>query len=198
MSSDIYIYMYIAQTGHSIDTRLKEHQQHTLLEQPEKSAMLEHSNNLRHHIQEHNTSILSTKPRYMMRNIRKATKVEYRSNNMNSEDGICPRKSWTPPICSSEVLRKPRPRFLELRSLQGHTLVGLYTLLLSQYQFCPLWPIISPKPPPCCSSFPPLLSLLNLQHMPRTYAHNFSPTLLGSLPTTPLPPLPHCFPDQYK
>jgi hypothetical protein len=48
--------------GHSIDTRLKEHQRHIRLEHLDKSAVAEHSINLGHRIQLHNTSILTTKP----------------------------------------------------------------------------------------------------------------------------------------
>jgi hypothetical protein len=52
--------------GHSIDTRLKEHQRHISLEHPDILAMEEHSINLGHHIQLHHTTILSTKSRYML------------------------------------------------------------------------------------------------------------------------------------
>jgi hypothetical protein len=37
--------VYIEQTGHSMDIRIKEHQRHTQLEHPRKSAMAEHSIN---------------------------------------------------------------------------------------------------------------------------------------------------------
>jgi hypothetical protein len=53
-----------------VDTRLKEHQRHIHLEHPEKSAMAEHSVDLGHHFQFHNTSILTTKNQYMDRIIR--------------------------------------------------------------------------------------------------------------------------------
>jgi hypothetical protein len=55
--------VYIGQTGCSIETRLKEHQQHICLERLEKPAMAEHSVNLRHCIELHHIVILSTKPR---------------------------------------------------------------------------------------------------------------------------------------
>jgi hypothetical protein len=53
---------FTGQTGHLIDTRLKNHHQHIWLDLPEKPAMAENSNNLDHCIQLHNTSNLSTKP----------------------------------------------------------------------------------------------------------------------------------------
>jgi hypothetical protein len=94
------------------------------------------------------------------------------------------------PSASQKILWSLPPRFLELLSLQGLILVGVNMLLLSGHQLCPLWPIISHKPPQCCPCFPPLLSLLTLHHLLRTYTQNFSPTLHGSLPTTPLLLLP--------
>ncbi|XP_033607053.1 uncharacterized protein LOC117282253 [Cryptotermes secundus] len=43
--------VYIGQTGHSVGTRLKEHQRHLRLEHPDKSAVAEHSIELDHRIQ---------------------------------------------------------------------------------------------------------------------------------------------------
>jgi hypothetical protein len=56
-------------------TRLKEHQWHIQLEHPDKSAIAEHSVNSGHHIQFHNTSILTTKPGYMDHIIRVAIEI---------------------------------------------------------------------------------------------------------------------------
>jgi hypothetical protein len=57
--------VYIGQTGRSIETRVKEHQLHICLQQPDKSAVTEHSISLGHRIQLQNTTIQSTKSRYM-------------------------------------------------------------------------------------------------------------------------------------
>ncbi|XP_023707716.1 uncharacterized protein LOC111864596 [Cryptotermes secundus] len=53
--------VYIDLMGLSMDMRLKEHQRHIRLEHPDKSAVAEHSIDLRYRIQLQNTSILATK-----------------------------------------------------------------------------------------------------------------------------------------
>jgi hypothetical protein len=74
------------------------------LKHPDKSAVAEHSIDLEHCIQFHNTSILATKTRYTDHIVREATEIELHSNNMNREVGFCLSKSWKPLICS---LKKP-------------------------------------------------------------------------------------------
>jgi hypothetical protein len=63
------------QTGHSVDTRLMEHQWHIRLEDPGKSAVAEHNVDLGHRIQFHNNSILATNTRYTDRIVREATEI---------------------------------------------------------------------------------------------------------------------------
>jgi hypothetical protein len=92
--------VYVGQTGHSVDTRLKEHQRHICLEHPDKSAIAEHTVNLGHRIQFHETSILATRAQYMDRIIREAIEIELHPNNMNREVGFGLSKSWKLLICS--------------------------------------------------------------------------------------------------
>jgi hypothetical protein len=126
--------VYIGQTGRSVDTRLKEHQRHIHLEHPDKSALAEHSVDLGHRIQFHNTSILATKTQYMDRIVREAIEIELHRNYMNREVGFCLSKSWKPLICS---LKKP-----DVGSTRPCTLSSLVPRLLSQ---CPPgWPSLSP------------------------------------------------------
>jgi hypothetical protein len=99
--------VYIGQTSHLVDTRLKEHQRHIRLEHPDRSAVAEHSINLRHRIQLQNTTILSTTLRYMDRIIREAIQIELHPNSMNREDGFYLSTSWKPLICSLKDCRKP-------------------------------------------------------------------------------------------
>jgi hypothetical protein len=55
----------IGQTGGSVDTRLKGHQRHLNLEHLDRSAVAEQSINLGHRMRLQNTTILSTKTRYV-------------------------------------------------------------------------------------------------------------------------------------
>jgi hypothetical protein len=64
------------QTGSSIETRVKEHQRHIRLKHLDKSAVAEHITNLGHRIQLQDTTILSTKSRYIDRVIREAIEIQ--------------------------------------------------------------------------------------------------------------------------
>jgi hypothetical protein len=75
--------VYIGQMGCSVDIRLKEHQRHSQLEHPDKSAVDEHSINQGHRIQVHNSSILATKNRYMGHIVREAIEIELQPYNIN-------------------------------------------------------------------------------------------------------------------
>jgi hypothetical protein len=86
--------VYIGQRGHSVDIRLKDHQRHIRLEQPDKAAVSERSVNLGYHIQIDNNCILATRTRYMGHVLRDATHLELCPINMNREDGFCLSKWW--------------------------------------------------------------------------------------------------------
>jgi hypothetical protein len=90
--------VYIGQTGRYVDILLKEHQRHIRLEHPDKSDIAEHSVDHGHRIQFHNSSILTTKTRYMDRIVREAIETELHPYNINREGGFCLSKSWKPPI----------------------------------------------------------------------------------------------------
>jgi hypothetical protein len=92
--------VFIGQTDRFMDIRLNEHQRHIQLEHPDKSAVDEQSINYRHCIYFHNSSILTTKTRYMDRTVREAIEIELHPYNINRESGFCLSKSWKPLIGS--------------------------------------------------------------------------------------------------
>jgi hypothetical protein len=92
--------VYIGQTGHSVDIRIKEHQRHIRLYHPDKSAIAEHSIDQGHRIQSHDASILATKTRYIDCVVREAIEIELHPYNINREGGFCLSKSWKPLIGS--------------------------------------------------------------------------------------------------
>jgi hypothetical protein len=55
--------------------KLKEHYRHIRMKYLKKSALVEQDMNFGHHIQLHNTSILSTKPRYINHIIGEVTEI---------------------------------------------------------------------------------------------------------------------------
>jgi hypothetical protein len=89
--------VYIGQTGHSIENRVKEHHWHFCLYHPEKSAVAEHSINLDDCMRLHDSSVLAKNP-LMDRNIRKAIEIELHSNSMNRENDLSLRKLHKPLI----------------------------------------------------------------------------------------------------
>jgi hypothetical protein len=72
-----------------VDVRLKEHQRHIRLEQPDKSVVAEHSIKEGHRILFHNASILNTNARYMGSIVKGATEVVLHPFNTNKEDSFC-------------------------------------------------------------------------------------------------------------
>jgi hypothetical protein len=72
----------------------------------DKGNVAKHSINPGHCIQLQNTTILSTKPRYINKMNREATKIELHPKNINREDGLCLSQSQKVLIHSLKGLKE--------------------------------------------------------------------------------------------
>jgi hypothetical protein len=104
--------VYIGQTGRSIETRVKEHLRHTRLEQPDISAVAEHSINLGHRIKLQDTAALSVD-----RMVREAIEIEI-DPNMSRENGLHLSRAWKSLIHTFRGRRNLRVQHRQ--SLLGH------------------------------------------------------------------------------
>jgi hypothetical protein len=87
--------VYIGQTGRSVEARCKECIRHIRLDQPEKSAVAEHSINTRHKI-DFNVSVLDRASGYMDHLVKEAIQIRLNQKNFNRDNGFTLRWAWNP------------------------------------------------------------------------------------------------------
>jgi hypothetical protein len=78
-----------------IEARCKEHIRHIRLDQPEKSAVAEHSINARHKI-DFNVSVLDRASECMDRLVKEAIQIRLNQNNINRDNGFTLSRAWNP------------------------------------------------------------------------------------------------------
>jgi hypothetical protein len=100
--------VYTGQTGRFIEIMVKEDQRHIRLEQPDKSAVAEHSIERDHCIELQDTTVLYPTTRYMDHMIREAIEIELYRNNVLRQDGLGVTHSWTSLIHILKTCRKHR------------------------------------------------------------------------------------------
>jgi hypothetical protein len=87
--------VYIGQTGRSREARCKEHMRHIRLDQPEKSAVAEHSINAGHQI-DFNILVLDRASGYTDRLVREAIQIRPNQNNFNRDNDFTLSWAWNP------------------------------------------------------------------------------------------------------
>jgi len=92
---------YIGETGHSLQTRLKEHGADIRNERSRTSALVEHSSKTKHHICLESASIIAREEQHQRRKIREALEIIKHPHNLNRDNDVEISGSWLPLIKES-------------------------------------------------------------------------------------------------
>ena len=87
--------VYVGETGRTISTRLKEHQRHFRLCQPEKSAIVEHSLDEDHKIRWDDTRVLWRSKNFWDQLTKEAIEIRLENNKVNRDTGYSISSSWS-------------------------------------------------------------------------------------------------------
>jgi hypothetical protein len=88
--------VYIGQTRRYIEARCKENTRCLRLDQPEKSAVAEHSINTGRQIDLNNVTVLDTASGYMDRLVKEAIQIILNHKNFNRDSGFTLSQAWNP------------------------------------------------------------------------------------------------------
>ncbi|XP_046404093.1 uncharacterized protein LOC124169501 [Ischnura elegans] len=100
--------VYVGETGRTIATRMKEHQRHFRLGQPEKSAVAELSISRDHAIRWENTKVLCRGDRFWERLTKEAILIRTTTDTMNRGAGYALSNSWKPVLKYVSEAREKR------------------------------------------------------------------------------------------
>ena len=89
---------YIGETGRAIEIRFKENYVDIRHNRTKKSALAEHSSEMRHQICIENTKLLVQEGHYTKRKIKEALEIKKHDNNLNRDEGIELSDNWQPII----------------------------------------------------------------------------------------------------
>ena len=100
--------LYIGETGHSMETRFKEHSADLRHNIHKKSTLVEHAHITGHHIYLENAKVIAREDNLFKRKIREKIEINLNENCLNSYDGAKISDSWKPLLHSLLIKESSR------------------------------------------------------------------------------------------